>query len=121
MRVQFQTEGGIAHFPGLSKPVTIDDAQLAQQDAAELHRLLGAARFFDLPAATRTRASAATPARGAADYRQYTISVEDGDRRHTIRLADPIEDPDLQALVDYLSRQATQIRRAGGQPSDSDR
>src|SRR5262245_24833265 len=106
MRIQFQVDGGIAYFPGLSQPVTIDTAQLSEVDAAELRRLVDAAQFFDLPAAASRR-------RGAADYRQYTITVEDGRRRHTVRLSDPVEGQALQALVDYLSQKASQSRRSG--------
>ena len=96
MRVQFKTEGGIAYFPGLSKPVTIDSADLPEAEAARLRQLLDSTRFFDLPSESRALR------RGAADYRQYTIAVEDGQRRHTVRLADPVEDPALQELVNFL-------------------
>jgi hypothetical protein len=99
MRVQFKTEGGVAFFPGLSKPTIIDGDDLPPKEAAELKRLAAAARFFGLPADPPRRT-------GAADYRQYTITIEDGQRSHTVRLADPIEDPDLQALVDFLSEKA---------------
>ena len=106
MRVQFQIDGGIAYFPGLSQPVIIDTAQLSEGDSAELRQLLDAAQFFDLPAAASRR-------RGAADNRQYTITVEDGGRRHTVHLSDPVEGQALQALVNYLSQKASKLRRSG--------
>ena len=112
MRIEFQVEGGIAHFPGLSQPVTIDTAKLPKAEAAELRQLVDAAQFFDLPSSARSR-------RGAADYRQYTITIKEGDRRHTIRVSDPIEDQALQALVDYISRKASQLRRSGDRSADS--
>jgi hypothetical protein len=67
LRIQFSTEGGIAYFPGLSQPVTIDSEALSQQQGAELKRLVEAAHFFDLPA------NVGRPAPGAADYRQYNV------------------------------------------------
>ena len=77
MRVIFQSEGGIAHFPGLSRPVTIDGDQLPEPAAAELRQLIETARLFDQPA------QVGSPARGAADYRRYTITVEaDGRTPH---------------------------------------
>ena len=112
MRIQFQVEGGIAYFPGLSQPVTIDTAKLSETEAAELQQLVDAAQFFDLSATAGRR-------RGAADYRQYTITVEQDGRRHTARLSDPIEGQALQALVDYLSRKASQLRRSGEGAADS--
>jgi hypothetical protein len=96
MRVQFKIEGGLAYFPGLSKPRVIDTAELPAAEADRLRRLVDAADLFQQPAAAR-----ALP-KGAADYRQYTITVEDGRRRRTIQLADPITNPDLEALVEYL-------------------
>ena len=50
MRIQFKMEGGIASFPGLSKPITIDSDQLPQQESDELKRLVNTTHFFDLPA-----------------------------------------------------------------------
>jgi hypothetical protein len=107
MRIQFQMEGGIAHFPGLSQPTVIESSALPEAEADQLNQLVEAVRFFELPA------RASTPPRGAADYRQYTISVEEGERRHTVRLADPVEDPQLQQLLGYLQAKA-RARRGGG-------
>jgi hypothetical protein len=104
MHVQFKTEGGIAYFPGLSKPATIDSADLPGAEAERLRQLVEAAHFFALPAASRTLP------KGAADYHQYTITIEDGQRHHTVRLADPIESPELQALVEFL-REKTRPRQ----------
>lgn len=100
MQVQFKMEGGIAYFPGLSKPVTFDTEKLSKEQASELKRRIEAARFFDLPS------TVGAPARGAADYRQYTITVEDG-RRRTVRVIEPIQDAQVAALVEYLEELKT--------------
>jgi hypothetical protein len=105
MRVIFQSEGGIAHFPGLSRPVTMESDQLPAQDGAELRQLVEAARFFDRPA------QVGQPAPGAADYRQYTITVDAGERRHTVRLVEPVGDPDLQRLVRFLQDKTKAMRK----------
>jgi Emfourin len=107
MRIQFQMEGGIAHFPGLSQPTAIESSELPDAEADQLKQLVETVRFFELP----TRAS--TPPQGAADYRQYTITIEEGERRHTVRLADPVEDSQLQQLLGYLQAKA-RARRGGG-------
>jgi hypothetical protein len=104
MRVQFQTEGGIAYIPGLQKPITIDVDALPEADASRLRQLVSAVSFFDLP----TRIG--SPPRGAADMRQYTITIEDGGRRHTMRVAEPVSDPSLQELIDTLRTQARRQR-----------
>ena len=111
MRIDFKTEGGIAHFPGLSRPVVIDSQALSEEEAAELTHLLETARFFERPTVV------GEPPPGAADYRRYTITVEDGGRQHTVQLADPVEDPALQQLLRFLQGKARELRR-GGQDSE---
>ena len=95
MRVQFKMDGGFAYLPDRVAPVTIDTDELPEEEASELERLIEAAGFFDLPE------TSAVP-RGAADYLRYTISVASPEQSHTVHFTDPIEDPDLQALVEFL-------------------
>ena len=100
MRVQLKMEGGIAHFPGLSRPRVIESDRLSEEQAAELKRLVDAAQFFKAPAVVgKVR-------KGAADYRQYTVTIAEGRRSHTVRLTDPIEDTNLLALVDFIRARA---------------
>jgi Emfourin len=96
MRIQFRPDGGLASFPGLERPLELDTAELAPEQAASLERLVRDAGVFALPA------RAGAPAPGAADYRSYTITVDDGARSHTITVAEPIEDAALRALVERL-------------------
>jgi hypothetical protein len=105
MRIEFKTEGGIAHFPGLSRPVVIDSNGLSAEEDAELTRLVEAARFFERPSAV------GTPSPGAADYRQYTITVQDGGQQHTVKLVDPVDDIGLQQLLHFLQAKARELRR----------
>jgi hypothetical protein len=105
MRIEFHTAGGIAHFPGLSRPSVIESDGLAEEDARDLQRLVEATRFFQRPTVL------GTPRRGAADYRQYTITVEEGGRQHIIRLTDPVEGPSLQQLLRFLQTKARVLRR----------
>jgi len=88
-------DGGFAYLPDRVAPVTIDTDELPEEEASELERLIEAAGFFDLPE------TSAVP-RGAADYLRYTISVASPEQSHTVHFTDPIEDPDLQALVEFL-------------------
>jgi hypothetical protein len=104
VRVQFQTEGGIAHLPGLSEPVIVDTHDLPVQEARELERLIESAGLFELPATS-------APPQGARDYTQYTISVTVPGRSHTVKLADPIEDPAVRELVGYLRSKARELRK----------
>jgi hypothetical protein len=99
MRVELQTEGGVAFFPGLAKPIVLNSSDLPKDQVAQLKQLIDSTRFFELPAASRSLP------KGAADMRSYKITVEDGRRRRTVRLTDPIENTNLQALIDFLQEQ----------------
>jgi hypothetical protein len=105
MRIQYKVDGGFAYFPGLHQPITVDTDELPTEQAGKLERLIETAGFFDLPAVS-------PPPRGAADYLQYTISVTAPSRKHTVRLTDPIRDPHVRALVDYLEEKARESRAA---------
>lgn len=98
MRISFSRSGGLAAFPGLAAPVTLDTSSLAPAEASLLEQLVRDVRFADLP----PRVGSA-PA-GAADYRTYVITVDDGGRSHTIHVTEPIADPTLQSLVRRLER-----------------
>ncbi|MFN8505253.1 protealysin inhibitor emfourin [Kouleothrix sp.] len=100
MRVQLSSDGGLAYFPGLRRSQVVDTADLSDEAAAALRRLVAEAGLFQRPASRP-----ALP-KGAADARQYTLTVEDGRRRRAIRLADPIDDARLAALVEFVRAHA---------------
>ena len=95
MRVHFQVSGGIASFPGLAAPRTIDLDTLAEEDRRRLLQLVDDARFFKLP-------SRIPAPHGAADYQTYEITIEDGARRHHVAVSDPVAPAPLQKLIDAL-------------------
>ena len=107
MRATIMTEGGLACFPGLARPVTIDTGELGPADAARLEALVEAARFFEQPAQTGQ-----ARARGAADLQQHEVTIELEGRCHTATIAEPIADPALRDLVRFLQQQAQAALRA---------
>lgn len=107
MRVTFTTEGGIAFFPGLSRPMVVDSTQLSNADANQLQNLVEQADFF-----TRSDAAQAV-LKGAADYQHYTITIEDDQLCHTIRLSDPIDDQALADLLTFLRAHASPTAQRG--------
>jgi hypothetical protein len=98
--VNFESGGGFAHFPGLSRPVRIDTTELAPAQADQLKGLVERARFFEQPA------EVGGPPPAAADLRSYTITVQDGDRTHTVKTSDALEDPALRDLIEHLRAHA---------------
>ena len=79
--------------------MVVDSGDLPKEQATQLQQLIDSTRFFDLPAASRSLP------KGAADMRHYTITVEDGQRRRTVRLNDPVEDAGIQKLLDFVQGQ----------------
>ena len=95
MRIAFGVDGGIASFPGLRRPVTIDCDALPPEQAARLRALVERTRAVTAPASASPR---------AADTRTYTVEIDDGRECRTLRIPEPVVDRDLRALVDELRR-----------------
>ena len=100
MRITFQSQGGIAFFPGLNQPVVIDTAQLPAEERSKLEGLVQSTRFFALPASVGTRP------RGAADVREYTLRVEDERADSTVHVTEPFDHPELEQLITELRSHA---------------
>ena len=94
MRIAFSVDGGLAGFPGLRRPVTLECDRLPPERSARLKALVEQARFFC--------AAPAPPSPAARDARTYTLEVDDGARCRTLTLTEPIADAALRALVDEL-------------------
>lgn len=110
MRIEFKMEGGIAYFPGLSKPVSFDADQLPENARAELENLVKETNFFELPD------SPVPPRKKGADYYQYRITIEAAGQRNTLHLADPVENPGLQKLVGLLRKRTKEVLSARRKP-----
>jgi Emfourin len=96
VRLSLSADGGFAALPGLRRPLTVDVDVLPAHEASQVRQLLDAAGFFALPARL-----AAPP--GASDYREYTLTAENGDRHHTVKFPEIGAPPELLQLVDLLS------------------
>lgn len=97
MQIQFKTEGGIAFIPRLSQPTTINSQELSNEQRDELQRLITEARFFELPR------KLGPPPPGAADYQQYTVTIKEDGRQHTVQFTDFADEPALKKLFAFLS------------------
>src|SRR4051812_20829870 len=100
MRIHFRTEGGLAHFPGLSRPVSVDTKELPPDVAQQLEQLVHAMRFFEMVG----RVDLAAHHPGRADYRSYIVTVEESGRTHTVRADEPDVNPQLKALIEFLRK-----------------
>ena len=103
MKIDFRMEGGLAAFPGLSVPVTIQCDALPATEKERIQALVRRAGFFGLPPHDL---GAPMP-----DARAYTIAVDDGARCKTVTVREPIANPALRDLIDALRDKALAARR----------
>jgi hypothetical protein len=94
VKVSVVRGGGLA---GLVETTTADSDRLGADDADSLRRKVAEARFFDLSE------SGGPAARGGADRFHYAVTVEDGDRAHTVRRSEPDLPETLGALIAWVS------------------
>lgn len=87
--------------------MTIDARQLPPTRGARLCRLIDAARFFDV--------APQSPPTGARDAQCYTIAIEDGERKRTVEVKEPIADARMRDLVDELVDCANSQRQSSRQ------
>lgn len=103
MRIHFRMDGGLAAFPGLAAPVTIDCDALPPATTAHWRELVRRAGLLSRPA----QAPARSP-----DARAYTIGVDDGTHSRTVTVTEPIADAALRELVDALQTHVRAARRS---------
>ena len=95
MHIRLETDGGFVVIPGLHPPIEVDVSELPQATGARIRALLTQADFFELP-------ELLPPPPQAADVRMYKLTVEDGDRVHTVRFSELNSSPELRELVTIL-------------------
>lgn len=102
MRITLQTDGGFAYMPGLAAPVTVDTDKVSSEEAGHWQDLIGAANVWDLPDPTVPGVQRRPPSASAArDQRMYTLTIEEGAQRRTLRFSDPVL-AELAPLVQEL-------------------
>ena len=93
MKVSVVRGGGLA---GVVQTTTADSETLAPADAEALHRKVVEAGFFDVPA------EGGGPSAGP-DRFSYAVTVEDGERAHTVRRGEADLPEGIRALVAWVS------------------
>jgi hypothetical protein len=100
MKIQLERTGG---FAGIPLRTNVDTDNLDDQSKRTLQSLVDSSRFFDLPA----RLSSPTP---GADRFQFKVTIQDGNRSHTVEADEGALAPEVQALFQYLTRLARMNR-----------
>jgi hypothetical protein len=101
MRISFKRSGGFAGLPGQNQSLEIDSEQLPQPKAKELERLVEETRPFDHPSEHASDSK-------TRDGFQYDLTLDAGDRTHSIKVADGAVPDKLQPLIEWLSQEVTE-------------
>lgn len=92
MRISLERSGG---FAGITRTTNIDTATLPPNESNQVSQLIQSAGFFELPQAI------ASDTRGS-DRFQYTLTVEDNGKQHTITVGESALSGDLKSLIEWL-------------------
>jgi hypothetical protein len=99
MKINFERTGGFA--AAMHQAKTIDTANLPPDDDRTVRALIDKSDFFDQPSNT------AAP-KSSADMFQYKLTVEDGDRSHTVALSQTAVPEAMQPLLNWVTQKARQ-------------
>ena len=97
MHVKLMISGGLVYSGGIANPLVLDTELLPSPDAERLQRLVKDAHFFHLP----PKDPAVMP---RADTRSYDLTIEDQGKTQSVRLIDPVEEPRLHALLEFIKQ-----------------
>jgi hypothetical protein len=98
MKIHFERTGG---FAGMLMSNTIDTKSLPANEANDIQNLIDVCKFFELPSNLFQR-SPSKSIKGAADYFTYKITIENGNRKHSVECTDLNMQPAVKRLVDFL-------------------
>lgn len=93
MKISLERHGG---FAGIRLATQMDTASMDPGEAHQVQEMVAAADFFNLPAVL-------LPSKPRPDEFQYTLTVETGDRHHTVKVSESAAPPALQKLLQYLT------------------
>lgn len=92
MQISFERSGG---FIGTPIAATLDTAIMSPDQASQLQRLVEAADFFRLP-------TTMLPPSSQPDRFHYTVTIQDGDRHHTVTVGEAAIPNTLKPLLDWV-------------------
>ncbi len=93
MQIRYVKSGG---FAGMRTTGALDTGTLPAGEARHIEALVESAGFFSLPEKT-------PKPQNSADYLTYHLTVEDGNRSHSIEVSEPSAPEPLRQLIRYLA------------------
>ena len=102
MHIDFKRSGG---FAGMRLACSLDTDELPDEQAAELHRLVGEASFFELPKELALE-------QPQPDRFEYQVKVDAGKQQHAVTVSEAAAPESLRPLLNYLTTLAIVRRKS---------
>ena len=97
MRAELRIDGGVGFFPGLARPIALDQSNLSPDEREEFSRLVSAVRALPGPAP-------GAAVRAVPDGRTYRITIASADGNLELRCADAAVPPEFSALMVFIKQ-----------------
>ncbi len=104
LRISIERSGG---FAGITVRTTIDEKDLAPDEALKLRRLVERADFLNL-------SKKITPRSARPDRFQYELSLEESGEKHTVTAGEETMPESLKPLVKWLMEKGLQSKKSKG-------
>ena len=101
MRISIERSGG---FAGLTMRTTVDEKEVAADEALKLRQLVEEANFFNLPGKIVSRSP-------QPDRFQYELRLEEKGRQYAVMVSEEVMPEKLKPLVKWLMEKARQTRK----------
>lgn len=101
MRISIERSGG---FAGITTKTTVDEKDVAPEEALKLRQLVEEADFFNLPGKI-------VPRSPHPDRFQYTLRLEEKGRQNMVAVSEEALPEKLKPLVSWLMEKARQTRK----------
>jgi len=106
LRISFERSGG---FAGITTKTTVDEKDLAPEEAQELRQLVEGADFLNLSEKIMPRSP-------RPDRFQYELSLEESGRQHKVTASEEVMPEKLKPLVKWLMEKARQTKKSKESP-----
>jgi hypothetical protein len=97
MKIQFECSGGLA---GIHTSVALDTTSMSSDEVKRIEELVNSSNFFNFPS------ESPPPKGGSADYFSYKITIDTGERKHTIRTNDIMMPNEIEPLINFLQEKS---------------
>jgi hypothetical protein len=101
LRISIERSGG---FAGITMRTTIDEKDVAPDEALKLRQLVEETDFFNLPGKMISRSP-------QPDRFQYDLKLEESGRGHTVTVSEEVLPEKLKPLIKWLMEKARHTRK----------